>query len=93
MSCVCLCMDDTVAVAVGGAAFGPGTGRILMQSAQCNGSETNLLQCRYSTPGFFSFRCSFHDNDASVVCQGKCATVELPLNNGHIDWDKAFLIL
>ena len=61
----------TDAVAVGGAAYGPGVGRVFLQTVLCNGSESALFSCRFSSPSIFSFRCSSHINDASVVCQGK----------------------
>ena len=61
----------TDAVAVGDAAYGPGEGRILLRTVICNGSESALLSCPYSTPSPFSFFCRSHNRDASVVCQGK----------------------
>ena len=53
------------AVAYDNAAFGAGVGTSLFSSVNCNGSESNLLECSYNTNG-----CS-HANDAGVRCQGK----------------------
>ena len=61
----------TDAVAVGNSAYGPGEGRVLLQTVRCNGSESALLNCPFTSPSIFSFRCFRHIFDASVVCQGK----------------------
>ncbi|CAI8032266.1 Deleted in malignant brain tumors 1 protein [Geodia barretti] len=72
-SVVCrqLGLPNKYSIAVGDAAFGPGEGLVLIRSMQCNGSESALLNCRYSTPSPFSFFCRSHSSDASVVCHGK----------------------
>ena len=61
----------TDAIAVGGAAYGPGEGRILFKTVQCSGSESALLDCVFSSPSNSSGLCSSHLQDASVVCQSK----------------------
>ena len=54
------------AVAVTGAAFGPGTGTVLLNALQCYGNETNLTQC--AGADFGAFPCP-HSRDAGVTCQ------------------------
>jgi len=54
--------------APGSAQFGQGTGRIWLDSVQCNGTEGRLEVCRYE--GWGNTSC-YHSNDASVVCESK----------------------
>ncbi|CAM9716966.1 unnamed protein product [Lampetra fluviatilis] len=51
--------------AVGNAFYGVGSGRIWMDNVQCNGSESQLSQCRQN--GWGTHDCS-HVEDASVIC-------------------------
>ncbi len=53
-------------MAVTGAAFGPGTGTVLLNGLQCYGNETNLTQC--AGADFSAAPCS-HSRDAGVTCQ------------------------
>ena len=46
--------------------FGRGTGRIILDDLICNGSESTLQECRFS-----SHNCD-HSEDAGVACQGMC---------------------
>ena len=56
----------TGAVAFVGAAFGQGTGRIVLTDVECTGTEYSLDKCPHSyTPS-----CS-HSEDAGVRCIGK----------------------
>ena len=45
--------------------FGPGSGPILLNNVECNGTESVLVNCSYSTAGLLT--CS-HLNDAGVRC-------------------------
>uniref|UniRef100_S4RE54 SRCR domain-containing protein n=1 Tax=Petromyzon marinus TaxID=7757 RepID=S4RE54_PETMA len=51
--------------ALGNAFYGVGSGRIWMDNVQCNGSESQLSQCRQN--GWGTHDCS-HVEDASVIC-------------------------
>ncbi|CAI8032257.1 Deleted in malignant brain tumors 1 protein, partial [Geodia barretti] len=78
-------LPNKYSIAVGDAAFGPGEGLVLIRSMQCNGSESALLNCRYSTPSPFSFFCRSHSSDASVVCHDptfRCNSTEVRLGGG-----------
>ena len=58
----------TGAVAFREAAFGSGTGPILLDDVSCIGTETELLAC--SNDEFGAFDC-LHSEDAGVRCQGR----------------------
>ena len=45
------------------AAFGPGTGAIVLDNTNCRGNETSLTSCPYSTPNG-----NTHSQDAGVRC-------------------------
>ena len=47
-------------------AFGPGSGTILMNKVDCNGTETSLEQCWFK--GWDITECN-HTEDAAVICQ------------------------
>ena len=53
------------AVAVSRAAFGQGTGAIVMDSVQCRGNETSLTSCPHSLPS----SSDTHSEDAGVRCR------------------------
>uniref|UniRef100_A0A674K0A5 SRCR domain-containing protein n=1 Tax=Terrapene triunguis TaxID=2587831 RepID=A0A674K0A5_9SAUR len=53
----------------GGGYFGRGTGSVWTDTYHCKGTETHLGHCPVTALG--ASQCS-HDNDASVICSGKC---------------------
>ena len=55
----------TIAIAVFNAAFGQGTGPVLLSGVRCSGTESSLLSCRRF--GTSLHHCS-HFWDAGVVC-------------------------
>ena len=58
----------TDAVAFSSAHFGAGVGPIYLDNVDCDGSESNLINC--SNSSFFSCY-SGHSEDAGVRCQGR----------------------
>lgn len=72
MQCTCLMMhrlySSSIPVAVRGAYYGTGTGNILIDGLQCNGSETNIGYCDKRPLGVNN--CS-HTEDAGLMCLGK----------------------
>jgi len=52
-------------VAVSGNRFGAGTGDILLDDVNCQGSETSLSDCQHA--GWGQHNCG-HDEDVSIVC-------------------------
>ncbi|XP_072132639.1 scavenger receptor cysteine-rich domain-containing protein DMBT1-like [Mobula birostris] len=66
-SVVCRQLQCGVAVAVrGGAYFGEGTGHIWTDAFECQGNESGLWDCPFSSG---AHRCT-HENDVSVICSG-----------------------
>ena len=63
--CRQLGLPDSNAVAVGGAAFGEGTGEIWLDEVECYGSESNLGECSHQ--GLGTHNCG-HEEDAGVRC-------------------------
>lgn len=54
--------------ALGRAAFGPGTGPVMLDEVQCSGTEPSLANC--SSLGWLQSRCG-HSQDAGVVCSNE----------------------
>ena len=48
------------------AAFGAGTGSIMMDNVRCNGNEPSIFDCTNSAP-----LNDYHSEDAGVRCQGE----------------------
>ncbi len=53
--------------ALRGAYFGEGFGAIYLDEVECDGTESNLLECSHS--GLHNHDCD-HGEDASVECAG-----------------------
>ncbi|XP_025103069.1 deleted in malignant brain tumors 1 protein-like [Pomacea canaliculata] len=65
VACRMLGFNSTIAVAVGSAKYGAGSGDILFDELQCVGNETSLEQCQQS--GLYRDNCE-HWQDAGVMC-------------------------
>ena len=63
--------------AIGGARYGQGTGRIVLDDVACQGGEATLLGC--SSRGLGSHNCGHHE-DASVECQAMAPSVPANIN-------------
>ena len=50
------------------AAFGEGTGYVILDNVNCNGSESHINQCGHN--GYRTSTCN-HDRDAGVTCSGE----------------------
>ena len=62
---VCRSLGFDSGTGVGGAAFGEGSGDILLDDVSCTGTETNLGDC--TNAGFGVHNCR-HSEDAGVRC-------------------------
>ncbi|KAM7067296.1 galectin-3-binding protein [Molossus nigricans] len=68
-SVVCRALGfENATEAVGGAAFGPGTGPVMLDEVQCTGTEPSLANC--SSLGWLKSRCG-HRQDAGVICSNE----------------------
>ena len=54
------------------AAYGQGTGAIVLDNLFCSGSETRLVDCNHN--GLNNHNCA-HTEDAGVICAGVCVCV------------------
>lgn len=68
-SVVCRALGfENATEALGGAAFGPGTGPIMLDEVECSGTEPSLANCR--SLGWLKSHCK-HRQDAGVVCSNE----------------------
>ncbi|KAG8507485.1 Galectin-3-binding protein [Galemys pyrenaicus] len=68
-SVVCRALGfDNATQALGRAAFGPGSGPIMLDEVKCAGTEPTLASCR--SQGWLKSDCK-HEEDAGVVCAGE----------------------
>ena len=66
-------LHANVGTALGSAYFGQGSGTILLDDVQCNGTESYLTNCTHIT----NHNCG-HSEDASVRCAGKYTFTTCP---------------
>lgn len=72
-SVVCRALGfENATEALGGAAFGPGTGPVMLDEVECTGSEPSLADCK--SLGWLKSNCR-HKKDASVVCSNETRSV------------------
>nr|KAF6295961.1 galectin 3 binding protein [Myotis myotis] len=68
-SVVCRALGfENATEALGRAAFGPGTGPIMLDEVQCSGTESSLANC--SSLGWLRSKCR-HNQDAGVICSNE----------------------
>ena len=65
--CLQLGFSDVGAIATVSAHFGQGNGSILIDTADCTGTETSLDQCKL----VMGNQSCTHSDDAGVVCENK----------------------
>ena len=82
---------NTGAVSFRDAQFGPGIGPIFLENLICSGSETNVLDCRHSTPLGLS-TCA-HSQDAGVRCVGKAPAKLILSMNLHFFYFVVILVV
>ena len=66
-------LHANVGTALGSAYFGQGSGTILLDNVQCNGTESYLTNCTHIT----NHNCG-HSEDAGVRCAGKYTFTTCP---------------
>ena len=66
--CRQLGLSDVGAIPKIDAHFGQGNGRILIDRADCTGTETSLDQCKLRMGRQY---CRTHSDDAGVICENK----------------------
>ncbi|XP_062572436.1 deleted in malignant brain tumors 1 protein-like [Saccostrea cucullata] len=76
VACRMLNLPFSGAVGVVKAAYGPGSGQVLMDDVKCVGTETTLANCNF--PGFGQNNCD-HTEDAGVICQDTTVQMQIRL--------------
>ncbi|KAM5310133.1 galectin-3-binding protein isoform 1-T2 [Glossophaga mutica] len=72
-SVVCRALGfENATEALGRAAFGPGTGPVMLDEVQCTGTESSLANC--SSLGWLTSKCR-HSQDAGVICSNETRDV------------------
>ncbi|XP_037013872.2 galectin-3-binding protein [Artibeus jamaicensis] len=72
-SVVCRALGfENATEALGQAAFGPGTGPVMLDEVQCTGTESSLADC--SSLGWLTSKCG-HSQDAGVICSNETRDV------------------
>ncbi|NWY08033.1 DMBT1 protein, partial [Nothoprocta ornata] len=69
----------TAISAPGSARFGWGSNRIWLDDVNCNGTETDFLECKAKSWGVHNCH---HGEDAGVMCLGNLTSADLRLANG-----------
>uniref|UniRef100_G1NXV2 Galectin 3 binding protein n=1 Tax=Myotis lucifugus TaxID=59463 RepID=G1NXV2_MYOLU len=81
-SVVCRALGfENATEALGRAAFGPGTGPIMLDEVQCSGTETSLANC--SSLGWLRSNCR-HNQDAGVICSNGARLPHPTPQNRHL---------
>ena len=62
------CTPHTGAMVGSDLYVGVGSGPVFLDNIECSGDETSLMQCNSSAA---TARCSSHDQDVGVSCQGR----------------------
>ncbi|XP_025102849.1 scavenger receptor cysteine-rich domain superfamily protein-like isoform X2 [Pomacea canaliculata] len=74
VACRMLGFNSTRSLAVRSSMYGEGSGTILMDDVWCQGSETDLLQCKHR--GLYTHNCA-HDEDVGIICSEQPEQVRL----------------
>ncbi|XP_025102835.1 scavenger receptor cysteine-rich type 1 protein M130-like isoform X2 [Pomacea canaliculata] len=74
IACRMLELNSTRSLAVRSSMYGQGSGTILLDDVRCEGSETDLLQCKHRE--LYTHNCK-HDEDVGVICSDKREQVRL----------------
>ncbi|XP_058531268.1 galectin-3-binding protein isoform X2 [Ochotona princeps] len=83
-SVVCRALGfENATQALGGAAFGQGTGPIMLDEVVCTGSESSLAECR--SLGWLRSNCR-HKQDASVICTNETSSAHTLDLSGELSW-------
>ena len=81
-----------IAIPITQAAFGQGTGSLVLKNIGCSGTESSLLRCSHQVVGVTT--CS-HSEDAGVVCPTckLCTSVLVSKCNIHIHVNCHFIVV
>jgi len=62
----------------------PGSGTVGLDSVQCSGTESSILNCSHSQWGSVAPECLDHSMDAGVVCSDGQDVWEYCRDNSHV---------